>query len=679
MLHENMLKNAGGGEVNRLDLKSPDLTSQYIDKIGQLFPEVLTERRDEQGRLEKAINFEKLKDLLSHDITEGRETYEFTWVGKRAAMAEAGRPTTKTLRADLEESVDFEKSENVFITGDNLEVLKILQESYLGKIDMIYIDPPYNTGKDFVYSDKFQKTKEELDDDMGLLDEEGRQVVGLTKNEKSSARYHSDWLNMMYPRLRLARNLLKDSGVIFISIDDNEQANLKALCDEIFGEENFVTNICWHNNKKGRQMDKYVKNTYENILLYSKDIDLVRINSNMVKMDESKYEYEDDISRYKKGYPLHNGTAAFHINNRPNLAYSIYYNPDTEVAKIIDEKIIEEDSYSIGITEEGQKLIDQGYIRVIPKFNNKYLNQRVWRWGADKFLNEYKTELMFMKEDDGYYFYQKERIDLSGEKAQLFTNYIDIDTSNGKNELNILFDNKAYFDFPKTKKVINHLLRIATDNSSLILDFFAGSATTADAVMQLNAEDSGNRKYILCTLDEAVADKSAAKEAGFETIDQISRERIRRAAAKIREEQPDKAEDLDLGFKAYRLDSSNFKDVAKKPGETTQQDLFDSISNIKDGRSDLDLLLQVMLSWGLELSDTIEKKVIEGVTVYDVAEGALLATFADHVPDSVIRTIAQKEPIRAIFKDSSFKTSAEKINLAQIFKELSADTTVKVV
>lgn len=665
--------------VEKLNLASKDLVASNIQKLKTLFPAVITEGRDQDGHLQEAIDFDKLRQFLSREIVEGRESYEFTWVGKRGAIAEAGKPTTRTLRPDLEESVDFDQSENVFITGDNLEVLKVLQESYLGKIDMIYIDPPYNTGKDFVYSDKFQMSEEELADVMDLRDENGLQRVGLTKNEKSSARYHSDWLNMMYPRLVLARNLLKDSGVIFISIDDNEQSNLKAICDEIFGEENFVTNFCWHNNKKGRQMDKFVKNSFENILLYSKNINELEINSKKVQVDLKKYDQEDSISRYKKGYPLHNGTASFHIDNRPNLAYSIYYNPFSAKVKILDEKVLGDSGYEIVLSKEGQNLLTRGFVRVVPKYNSKYDNQRVWRWSAEKFLKEYKSELIFVQEDQGYYFYQKERIDDEGTKNQQFTNYIDIDTSNGKIELNRLFDNKTYFDFPKTIKLIKMLCDIKLGTDSVILDFFAGSATTADAVMQLNTEDGGNRKYILCTLDEQVADKSAAKEAGYETIDQISRERIRRAAKKIQEEHPETVGKQDFGFRAYKLDSSNFKQVSQTPDSFSQESLFDSVSNIKDGRTDLDLLFQIMLTWGMELSLPIAKTQIDGIDAYNVADGALIACFADEISENVLRQIAKVEPLRAVFKDESFANSAAKINLGQIFKEEAPNTKVKVV
>ena len=483
------------GEHTGLDLLkvgSKDVFTDNISKIGQLFPEVLTEKRDEAGRFRPAIDFEKLKQFLSEEIVDGRESYEFTWVGKREAIVEAGRPTTQTLRPDLDESVDFDKSENIFITGDNLEVLKILQESYLGKIDMIYIDPPYNTGKDFVYSDMFQKTDQELKEEMELLDEEGRQVVGLTKNEKSSARYHSDWLNMMYPRLRLARNLLKDSGIIFISIDDNEQSNLKAICDEIFGEENF------RNILSVRRYDKNLNRQFMEDGLQSLNVGLEYIyiysKTEAAKLSPVFRKATDDRSNkgYWKGF--------WNNADRPTMRYDILgYTP-----------------------KEGQ-----------------------WKWkeeSAREAIENYRT------------FEQEYSSKMSLEEYWKLTG-----------------ENKKF-------------LRRNLIGEGVILDFFGGSATTADAVMQRNAEDGGSRKFILCTLDEEVAEKSAAKEAGYETIDQISRERIRRAAAKIQEEHPELIGKQDFGFKAYKLDSSNFKDVSARPDQFIQGELFDSVSNIKEGR-----------------------------------------------------------------------------------------------
>ncbi|ORO95248.1 site-specific DNA-methyltransferase [Streptococcus mitis] len=557
---------------------------------------------------------------------DGRESYEFTWVGKREAIAEAGRPTTKTLRPDLDESVDFENSENVFITGDNLEVLKILQESYLGKIDMIYIDPPYNTGKDFVYSDKFQKTDEELKEDMELLDEEGRQVVGLTKNEKTSARYHSDWLNMMYPRIRLARNLLKDSGVIFISIDDNEQANLKAVCDEIFGEENFVASLV-HQRAKGGGQAKYVVKGHDIIHVYGKNISLVSplikpkvVQGKIIEKDGIQYLKNDDIYRKQFGK----------------------YEKGTE------RRLYYEDALEI----KGKKTKDEIDFKL--KSGEIFLEKR-----------ENGKHIMYSLTP------------LSEATSKVYS-IIKVLSEEGKERIEQLGLSEI-FSYPKPTQLIKQLVQTQQNKNIAIMDFFGGSGTTADAVMQLNAEDGGSRKFILCTLDEAVAEKSAAKEAGYETIDQISRERIRRAAAKIQEEHPELVGKQDFGFKAYKLDSSNFKDVSAHPGQFVQADLFDSISNIKEGRTGLDLLFQVMLTWGMELSLAIDLEKVAGAEVYDVDQGSLMACFEDEISEEVIRHIAQAQPLRAVFRDSSFANSADKINVSEIFKELSPHTKVKVV
>jgi len=616
--------------LEKLNLTSKDVFTDNISKIGQLFPEVLTEKRDEYGRLRPAIDFEKLKQFLSEEIVDGRESYEFTWVGKREAIAEAGRPTTKTLRPDLDESVDFENSENVFITGDNLEVLKILQESYLGKIDMIYIDPPYNTGKDFVYSDKFQKTDEELKEEMELLDEEGRQVVGLTKNEKTSARYHSDWLNMMYPRLRLARNLLKDSGVIFISIDDNEQANLKTICDEVFGEENNVGNIAWRrfNSQANVGIFSTVKDT---ILIYSKNYN--SLNFGRIPLTDTakkEYQYKDEKGKYARRPCIDS------VRGR----YS--YKVQLENGNVLTENwMISEDEF--------RKLDSEGLIH--------------WpQNGGNPMRKIYLSD--------------------SIRKGQISSDFWGSEFGNNKNateEIKKLFNGQRVFDFPKPTKLLGNLISLGSPESGMILDFFGGSATTADAVMQLNAEDGGNRKFILCTLDEEVADKSAAKEAGYETIDQISRERIRRAAAKIQEEHPELIGKQDFGFKAYKLDSSNFKDVSARPDQFIQGELFDSVSNIKEGRTGLDLLFQVMLTWGMELSLAIDLDKVTGAEVYDVDQGSLMACFEDEISEEVIRHIAQAQPLRAVFRDSSFANSADKINVSEIFKKLSPHTKVKVV
>lgn len=622
------------GEHTGLDLLkvgSKDVFTDNISKIGQLFPEVLTEKRDEYGRLRPAIDFEKLKQFLSEEILDGRESYEFTWVGKREAIAEAGRSTTKTLRPDLDESVDFDKSENIFITGDNLEVLKILQESYLGKIDMIYIDPPYNTGRDFVYSDKFQKTDQELKEEMDLLDEEGRQVVGLQPNEKSSARYHSDWLNMMYPRLRLARNLLKDNGAIFISIDENEYSNLKKMLDEIFGEGTFIENIVWDkkSSAKGVPPTTMMAGVHEYILVFQKKKDFKFLGE---KRQESDFSNPDNDPR-----GLWRNT---NIKSTTSSKEFTIIDPETGISYT--------DTWAFS-EKELNRLISERYI-IFPKNPNGQVRRK-------EFMNELQNEHKAIKSSFGLF------------DGQTNTEYV-----------KKLFGIDKLFSNPKPINLLKYLISVTLPkDNSIILDFFGGSGTTADAVMQLNAEDVGNRKFILCTLDEEVADKSAAKEAGYETIDQISRERIRRAATKIQEEHPELVGKQDFGFKAYKLDSSNFKDVSARPDQFIQGELFDSVSNIKEGRSGLDLLFQVMLTWGMELSLAIDLKKVAGAEVYDVDQGSLMACFEDDISEEVIRYIAQEQPLRAVFRDSSFAHSADKINVSEIFKELSPNTKVKVV
>ncbi|MTB58871.1 site-specific DNA-methyltransferase [Streptococcus uberis] len=637
--------------VEKLQLLSKDWTSDHVAKIAELFPQVITESQDKHGRLRKAIDFDKLKDILSFDLAEGRETYEFTWVGKRDAMAEAGRPTTKTLRPDLAESVNFDESENVFITGDNLEVLKILQESYLNKIDMIYIDPPYNTGKDFVYSDKFQMSQEEMDEATESLDETGKRLV---KNEKSNARYHSDWLNMMYPRLVLARNLLKDTGVIFISIDDNEQANLKALCEEVFGEGNFVALLPIINNLKGNNDQFAFSGTHEYCYVYCKNKELLKIFELYLDSKELESWETDEFGIFKQGANLKSTGINAPREKRPNLFFPLYVNQEKVRLEPFEESV-----------------------EIYPITNGKEMS---WRWSKEKFSRE--SYNLIVKEQNGEYsIYKKQRNSDSErptKKPKSTFMKPEYSSGNGSSLMKKLFQDKV-FDFPKSLQLIIDFLTIGTRGDAIILDFFAGSATTADAVMQLNTEDGGNRKYILCTLDEAVADKSVAKEAGYDTIDQISRERIRRAADKIRTENPEKAQNLDFGFKAFKLATSNFKDVYQSPEQYQQVNLLDNISNIKDDRNDLDLLFQVMLTWGMELSLSVKKEQLTQSVIYNVAENALIACFAEDITEDVIRQIAQKEPLRAVFKDSSFANSADKINLSQIFKEVSPMTKVKVI
>lgn len=626
--------------------------------------------------------FESLSEALDK-LEDKDESYDFTWVGKRKSIIEAGAPINKILRPDLEVSKDFDNTKNMLIVGDNLDALKLLQESYLGKIKMIYIDPPYNTGHDFVYHDNFTVKKADFEDNS--TDSDGNVIISedeYAENSKANGRFHSDWLSMMYPRLKLARNLLTDDGVIFISIDDNEQANLKKLCDEIFGEDNFITEFVWHSNKKGRQMDKNIKTTNEFILCYAKDEQEMTIFDKIVKVDRSGKVERDEISEYQKGYPLHNGTAAFHINNRPNLAYSIYVKPDNTDVITLDEKVKTKNGYVIQESQKGKDLESKGYIRIVPKRNEKYGTQRVWRWGSEKFLREYNTELILAKELDGYYYYQKNRISEDGNTTQKYTNYIDIDSSRGRNDINALFDNKPIFDFSKPVDLLSILMDIATNKSSTVLDFFSGSGTTGHAVMDLNAEDGGKRQYICVQLDEKTDEKSEARKAGYDTIDQITAERLRRAGEKVKSEHPEA--DIDTGFRVFRVDDSNDNENIRKPlGEIDQSDMFDMIDNVKKDRTPLDLLFGVIYTSALPFDLKLETCKIGENTVYmygylDENTG-LITCFDDEIPEETVKEIAKLNPLTAAFKDSSFKDSAEKINLSEHFRIISPDTRVKVI
>ena len=632
MERESMLGENTG--LEQLNLISKDVQASYIEEIGKIIPEVVTESRDENGKLTQSIDFDKLKGLLGEELSEQAECYEFTWVGKRGAISEAGRPTTKTLIPDWEESVEFEKTENVFITGDNLEVLKILQESYLNKIDMIYIDPPYNTGKDFVYSDKFQKTDERLKFDMDILDDAGRQVVGLTKNEKSSARYHSDWLNMLYSRLRLARNLLSEQGKIMISIDENEIERLKLVCNEIFGSENLIATFIWKKKQGGGNDSNLVVTEHEYIVCYAKDIQRAKMFLDTVyKLDDKLYPFKDESGEY--GLVTLDKTS---IQFSQSLVYEIK-GPD---GKIYSPRIV-----------KGK--------------------QSCWRWGKEKVRKQY-DELVF-KNGKVYTKYYRP---VGVTPRSLLIDSLYGRTESGSDDIKELFS-EAVFSYPKPVALIKHFSKIGLSDGSYILDFFSGSATTAQAIMEFNAEDEGNRKFILCTLDEQVPEKSVAREAGYETIDQIARERIRRAAEKIKKEHPDRVGIQDFGFKAFKVASSNYKNVAATPSETTQSNLFDSVSNIKPDRTPLDLLYQVILSWGIELSIKVEAMQIESNIVYNVGEGLLLACFDESISESTVRQMAAQQPSMATFRDDSFGRSADKINLGEIFKELSPETKVKVI
>lgn len=618
--------------MEKLKQETPDITLQNIDRIAELFPSAVTETKEANGNLKKAINFTTLKQLLSNEVVDGDECYEFTWVGKKQSMIEANRPIRKTLRPAKEESKNWETTENLYIEGDNLEVLKLLQNSYLNSIKMIYIDPPYNTGNDFVYRDNFSVSKDDYEADMGVYDEDQNK---LFKNTETNGRYHSDWCSMMYPRLQLARNLLTDDGVIFISIDDNEVAQLRKICDELFGENNFISQIC-HKSRASVSNDKIISSNHNHILFYARNQEIIFQNRNQIgfKPNLEGFDKEDDKGKYKL-VPV----------DGPGGAKK--GNPYYEFMGI--------SGYWRFSKEKMNRMFNEGLIVVTT--NN--LQQKYYLEDAKKTKRTATTWW-----DEGLY------------------------TSTATSKLGKLLSSAA-FDTPKPVELNTKMIEMATYKNSIVLDFFSGSATTAHAVMQLNAEDGGNRKFIMVQLPEMTDEKSEAYKAGYKNICEIGKERIRRAGKKIEEELQAKSKSgelfeeevksVDTGFRVMKLDTTNMKDVYYSAGEYNQQLLLDLESNIKDDRTDMDLLFGVMLEWGVPLSLPHSTENIHGKKVHFVNKTDLVACFEEEVSESVIREIAGKKPLRVVFRDSSFANTPDKINVSEIFKTLSPETTIKVI
>ena len=590
------------------------------------------------GGYRKAVNFELLKQMLSDDVIEGDEAYEFTWVGKKASIVEANKPIRKTLRPCKEESVNWDTTENLYIEGDNLEVLKLLQESYLGKVKMIYIDPPYNTGNDFIYNDDFKMSKEEYADEQGEYDDDGNRMF---KNTETNGRFHSDWCSMIYPRLMLARNLLSDDGVIFISIDDNEQENLKKICDEVFGAENFIAQVIWK-KKYGIQNDAlYFSNNHDFVIVYSK-------NKNTYHQNLLPRSHEMD-ARYK---------------NPDNDPRGAWQSDNLSVGRVT-----EKDIYPI-ITPSGREIMPpEGRSWSFSKESmDKLINDnRIWFGEDGGNVPRYKRFLSEVKQ---------------GRTCSTIWEYEEVShTDKAKKDLKNLFEGKSFFDYPKPIELIYRSLILGTNKSDIILDFFSGSSTTAHAVMQLNAEDGGNRKFIMVQLPEKTDEKSEAYKAGYENICEIGKERIRRSGQKILEDNKNKEgiENFDIGFRVLKLDDTNMTDVYYSPAEYSQNLLSTMESNVKSDRTDLDLLFGCLLEWGLPLSLPYRSEQIEGCTVHNYNDGDLIACFDKNIPDSVMKEIAKKQPLRAVFRDSSFANSPSKINVGELFKLLAPDTRVKVI
>ena len=625
-------------------MQTTNIVDENIKRIGELFPNCLTERLNDEGKPEMAIDFDQLRQELSKDIVEGaEERYQFTWPDKRNAIRLANAPTTDTLRPCREESVDFDTTQNLYIEGDNLQVLKLLRENYLGKVKMIYIDPPYNTGNDFVYNDDFSQSAGEYMHNSGQEDEEGNRLV---VNTESNGRFHTDWLNMIYPRLKVAKDLLSEDGVIFISMDENEIDNLEKVCNEIFGEHNLVGKVIWERAFAPKNDAKYLSDSHDYIIVYARNINSFSIGL-LPRTDEAN-------ARYKN--PDNDPRGPWTPDNMTVKTYSASY--DYEITTP-NGSIMSPPNGRCWFTskERMQKLIEEG---------------RVW-FGSDggnmPRLKRYLADVQ------------------QGMTPITIWKYTEVGhNQEGRQEVKQLFDGKGYFDGPKPLRLLNRIITIAnTCRDSIILDFFSGSATTAHAVMQLNAEDGGNRKFIMVQLPEATDEKSEAYKAGYKNICEIGKERIRRAGKKILEEQKAKQPDLfnemgganlDIGFRVLKLDSSNMEDVYYTPAEFNEQKLFDD--NIKPDRTEEDLLFQTMIELGIELSAKIEKRSIAGKTVWSVSDGYLMACFDEEVNETTITEIARQHPYYFVMRDSSLANDQVADNFEQIREEYSKDTACRI-
>lgn len=580
-------------------------------------------------------------------MEDAPEAYEFNWVGKQAARAEVLKPIKKTLRPVKEDSVNWDNTQNLYIEGDNLEVLKLLQKSYLGKVKMIYIDPPYNTGNDFVYHDDFAMSADEYAEASGVVDELGNKYI---KNMDSNGRFHSDWCSMMYSRLMVARTLLTEDGVIFISIDDNEVENLRKICDEVFGESNKIAQLVIENNPRGRQSDAFFATSHEYLLCYAGNIDSATINGmSLSEKQKAEYKYEDEIGRYRLLGLRQRGVASLR-EDRPEMFFPIWVNP-------------EDSSISLTYVEDWEE--------VIPKKSDG--REGRWMWGKQKCINESNrlvAKLVSTRRE--FDIFVKDYLNKDGEQRtrKYKTIWSDEILNNqiGTQEVKAILGGD-YMSFPKSTEYIKTIIQTGTSSSSLILDFFSGSATTAHAVMQLNAEDGGNRQYIMVQLPEESPEDSEARKAGYNTIPDIAKERIRRAGKKIKEESPLTTADLDTGFRVFRLEEGNYEDVKRSPKDYNQDDLDLFLNNIKADRNDLDLLFGCMLDWGVQLSLPMTQEVVDGKTFYTVNDGDLVACFAENVSENVVKAMAEKMPLRVIFRDSCFAQDADKINIYETFKQ----------
>ena len=608
--------------MNHMKFESPDMTAQNIDRIAALFPNCITEMLDEEHSTpekkvyKRAVNFELLKQMLSPDVVDGDEAYEFTWVGKKAAIVEANKPIRKTLRPCVEESKDWDSTENLYIEGDNLEVLKLLQESYLGKVKMIYIDPPYNTGNDFIYADDFMRSQEEENEQMGMYDEDENH---LFKNTDANGRFHSDWCSMIYSRLMLARNLLSDDGIVMVSIDEHEHSNLLSIMNEIFGESNYVDSIVWDkkSSAKGVPPRNMMVNVHEYIVAYQKSISFRFVGE---KRDEEADGFK---------------------------------NPDNDPRGPWRESNIKSTT----------KPIEDAFTIVDPNTGKEYTN--TWAFSRESLERMIQENRILWKDSLPK---QKEFMsEMTNENKAIKSNWGVFDAQSTTVFLKHLIP-EMKFDNPKPINLMKYLIRVSMGSDGVILDLFSGSATTSEAVMRVNEEDGGKRKYIAVQIQEKIDSETETYKAGYKNICEIGKERIRRAGDKIKSESPMTTQDLDIGFRVLKLDDTNMKDVYYAPDDYDQGMLAGLESNIKDDRTDLDLLFGCLIDWGLPLSLPYKSEQIDGCTVHTYNDGDLIACFDTNIPESVVKEIAQRKPLRAVFRDSGFASSPEKINVFEIFK-----------
>lgn len=664
--------------MDKVKMQSLDVTGSNIDKIARLFPQCVTERKGKNGKTVLGIDFEKLREELSADvIDDGEERYQFTWPDKKAHAHLANTPTNKTLRPCREESVDFDNTQNLYIEGDNLDVLKLLRETYLGKVKMIYIDPPYNTGNDFVYNDDFSQNADDYQDNSGQFDEEGNRLV---QNTESNGRFHTDWLNMIYPRLKVAKDLLTKDGIIFISIDDNELTNLKKICDEIFSNSNFVGILSVENNPKGRKNSSFISVSSEYCIIYAKNKEFSSFLENIPKKADDMVLDADGKYVHGSGKRVLVGENSFNkivSNPLSEKNYSVYYNPTTF------DLILRKETYQ----ENDRELLDLGYTKYFSHNKGKLVENT---YTENKFKELFANKALQFSKDK---IYEKNFNDTIRIKSLLVNREyeaivkgakrmwsMELTTTGAGTYLKSLF-NMEETPFPASKNIgfLKILITLFQKDDITILDFFSGSSTTADAVLRLNAEDGGHRKFIMVQLPEKTDEKSEAYKAGYKNICEIGKERIRRAGRKIKEENAGKdgIDKLDIGFRVLKLDSSNMQDVYYTPKEFTERDLF--ADNVKPDRTAEDLLFQVMLDLGVELSATIEQRTMDCKQVFFVNDNYLVACFDTELTEDTIKEIAKLKPYYFVMRDSSLASDNVADNFDQLFETYSKDTIRRII